>query len=289
MYKKLLLKYKENGLRVLIIRILYKLFPQKSSSIKLCKNLLQYKSGLEIGGPSVLFSRKGILPIYPHIKSLDNCNFSSKTIWEGQIESGFTFKFDKAHPEGRQYILEAAELDKIQSAHYDFILSSHVLEHVANPIKALLEWIRVLKEDGVLIIVLPHKDGTFDHKREITTLAHLLEDYDNNTSEYDLTHLDEILKLHDLTRDLPAGSYDQFKIRSQHNFENRCLHHHVFNTPLAVKLIDSVGLKIISVEALLPSHIIIVSTKTKKQDNSDVFNKFIQRKFKSLFISDKYY
>ncbi len=287
MLKKLLLIYKTNGLIDLLKKILNKLYPKKANAFKLCKNLISNNSGLEIGGPSSLFSRKGSFPVYPLIKNLDNCNFSSRTIWEGQIKEGDTFKYDKTHSYGHQYILEASELNKIPFAQYDFILSCHVLEHIANPIKALFEWIRILKEDGILAMVLPHKDGTFDHKRKITTIDHLINDYNNNTLENDLTHLDEILELHDLEKDPPAGSFSQFRIRSQNNFENRCLHHHVFNTHLAVKLIDFVGLKILSVEAILPHHIIIIAKKAKNYDNKDVINKFVNHKFKSPFISDK--
>ena len=54
------------------------------------------KSGLEIGGPSSLFQDENILPIYPHIKSLDNCNFSAQTVWEGSLRKGYNFKYDES-------------------------------------------------------------------------------------------------------------------------------------------------------------------------------------------------
>src|SRR6266567_2462752 len=57
----------------------------------LALSLVKGKSGIEIGGPSDIFqgwqtpSRTyGLLkplPVYDHVGSLDNCNFSSKTIW----------------------------------------------------------------------------------------------------------------------------------------------------------------------------------------------------------------
>ena len=55
-------------------------------------------------------------------------------------------------------------------------------------------------------------------------------------SEHDLTHLDEILQLHDLTRDHAAGGFENFKARSLDNFYNRGLHHHIFDAHLMAQL-----------------------------------------------------
>jgi hypothetical protein len=57
----------------------------------------------------------------------------------------------------------------------------------------------------------------------------MLQDYQSNIQEDDLTHLDEILKMHDLKMDKLAGTFEQFKERSLKNFENRALHQHVFD------------------------------------------------------------
>jgi len=45
------------------------------------------------------------------------------------------------------------EYDKL-----DFIFSSHCLEHLVDPIKALEYWINHLREGGVLYLYLPHPD-----------------------------------------------------------------------------------------------------------------------------------
>ncbi len=57
----------------------------------------------------------------------------------------------------------------------DFVISSHVIEHFADPIKALREWYRVVKPGGYLYIIAPHKERTFDKERPRTTLAELIE------------------------------------------------------------------------------------------------------------------
>jgi len=40
----------------------------------------------------------------------------------------------------------------------DFVFSSHLLEHMVDPAKALAEWWRVLKVGGCLVLYVPHKD-----------------------------------------------------------------------------------------------------------------------------------
>lgn len=56
----------------------------------------------------------------------------------------------------------------------DFVISSHVLEHLPDTIGALKEWYRVVKPGGYLFMILPHKMRTFDRHRERTPLATLV-------------------------------------------------------------------------------------------------------------------
>lgn len=55
----------------------------------------------------------------------------------------------------------------------DFVLASHVLEHFPDPIRALEEWRRVARER--IVLVIPHRDRTFDRDRPLTPLAELVE------------------------------------------------------------------------------------------------------------------
>lgn len=231
------------------------------ASYAVAKRLIAGNNGLEVGGPTDLFRAGGLLPLYPLAAGLDNCNFTQQTIWEGTISEGQTFQFDPRRAPGRQYIAEASDLSAIRSDTYDFVLSAHTLEHCANPLLALSEWTRTLKPRGALVLIVPHKDGTFDHRRPVTTLPHLIEDYAHGMTEDDLTHLPEILQGHDLSLDPPAGDFAAFKARSERNAENRCLHHHVFDTRLAVAVVDWLGLRILAVEPFLLHHILVVAQK----------------------------
>jgi len=240
---------------------LQKLLAGRTKSFLACESQFIGKTGLEIGGPSQVFARNGIFPVYPIARVIDNCNFCDITVWEGEIKQGQSFQFDRKKPKGRQYIAEATVMGCIASGTYGFVLSSHVLEHTANPILALSEWMRLLKNQGILVLLLPQKDKTFDHRRPVTTMEHLIADYNVGMPESDLTHMPEILALHDLERDPEAGDIASFQKRSMCNIDNRCLHHHVFDSVLALQLMDYMGMRVLSIEEILPFHILIVARK----------------------------
>lgn len=235
----------------------------RAASFSTYKHQLAGKSGIEIGGPSQAFSRRGLFPVYPIVGNLDNCNFCSTTVWGGTSKQGKNYRFDPNKPNGQQHIAEATSMEALSSGAYDFVLSSHMLEHSANPILALSEWKRLLKNDGILVLLLPDKNHTFDHRRPTTTMAHLIADFCAGTKEDDLTHLQEILELHDLGRDPEAGNWATFESRARRNSENRCLHHHVFDAKLCTELFKYVGLKIEAVEEIRPHHILLLARKQR--------------------------
>lgn len=52
----------------------------------------------------------------------------------------------------------AQYLEKIENEAYDFVYSSHTLEHMSDPAEALINWWRVVKPGGFLILYIPHRD-----------------------------------------------------------------------------------------------------------------------------------
>ena len=225
---------------------------------------LKGKKGLEIGGPSPIFKSDGILPIYQVIACLDGCNFANETIWEGKIREGWNYQYLKERDAGYQYISDAVDLNQIESNSYDFVLSSHNIEHMANPLKALDEWTRVLKDGGLLLLVVPDKNGTFDHNRPLTSLKHLIDDFEKNVCEDDLTHLNEILDLHDFRMTPEISDKNAFRRRSLDNYSNRCLHHHVFDTELVLAVLAYFELELISCDFILPFNIVVLARCTKQ-------------------------
>lgn len=215
------------------------------------------KCGLEIGGPSGAFTEGGILPVYQCIKGLDNIVFAGTTVWEGTRENGRTFTFRKDKPTGMNYITDATDLGGLTDGAYEFLLAAHCLEHLANPLKALHEWKRVLKPGSRLAVVVPNVRKTFDHRRQPTRIDHMLSDYQANVGEDDMTHVAEILELHDLRRDRGAGTFEQFKARTLKNPQYRCIHHHVFDEHNSRALLEAADLNVLAVEMAKPHHIVL--------------------------------
>ncbi len=192
--------------------------------------------GVEIGGPSYIFRY-----IYEEISKCDGVNYSTETVWWKDGGKGYQYNQKKL---GELIIADAVDLRVIRDKTYDFCLSSNNLEHIANPLKAISEFIRILKNEGVIVIVVPRKEDCFDHRRKITSFEHLLEDYENNTDEHDLTHLEEITMLHDCEMDPGIDSIEQFKERAKNNYMNRCLHHHVFDDRLLERIFNYFGIEV---------------------------------------------
>lgn len=114
------------------------------------------QTGIEIGGPSAIFAKGQLFPVYEVCKRVDGCNFASVTVWEGEIKDTI-YRYQETAL-GWQYIGEATEMPTmVPSGTYDFVISSGCLEHVANPIKALKAWLDILKSGGILLLVVPNK------------------------------------------------------------------------------------------------------------------------------------
>ena len=186
------------------------------------------KYGVEIGGPSALTGTT----IYKSATNMDNVIFSKETVWS---KHGNKYCYYEGK-HGNVIINDSVNISNVQNDVYDFLFSSHSLEHIANPLKAVKEWLRIVKNGGFIIIIVPEKSLTFDHKREYSKFSTILRQYENNVGEDDLSTLDEILATHDLSMDPPAGTFEHFKTRSLDNFNNRCLHHYVYDDELLLEI-----------------------------------------------------
>lgn len=222
--------------------------------------LLNNKEGLELGGPSIFFYPSGI---YTAPKKLDNIIFSENTLWN-VTKNNSDYIFNGKTVPGKVYISDIVDLSIIKDKTYDFVFASHILEHVVNPLKGLSEITRVLKDEGICILILPWKEATFDHKRPISSFSKLLENYNNNRDEkYIDDYLPEIKEFYDLSRDIPAGTMEQFIERCKKQYENRALHVHVFDFELIIKCLNYFNYKIIDTQFVQPYHQIVVGQKNK--------------------------
>ena len=252
----------------MLSKLLTKLSFRASSWRRAYANAVTGGRGIEIGGPSAIFRARNVIPLYEVVSSLDASNFAAETLWQSNLGEGDPYEYAAGKPPGRRYIREATDLHGIGDRAYDFVFASHVIEHVANPLKALAEWSRIVREDGSIVLVVPHRDGTFDHRRPVTRLEHLIADEANAVTEDDKTHLEEWLALVDLERAPEAKPFEAFRERSLRNLDNRGIHHHVFDASLVIQMVDRAGLQIISVDHAAPFHILLIARKSRSVDNS---------------------
>jgi SAM-dependent methyltransferase len=219
---------------------------------------------------------------------LDNCDFAGDTLWHGAAAEHEAFTYDSERPSGRRFIRDATSLDGIDDASYDIVLSSHTLEHIANPLRALAEWKRVVGSEGHLVLVLPHLQNTFDHRRPVTTLEHIEADLARSTGEDDPTHIEEFIELCDPRRVPDRLTRSAVAQRTRDSVANRTLHHHVFDTNLVVRLLDRAGCRLLSIETALPFHIVAVARANGgDRDNSDFLAPTARWRQESVFRRDR--
>jgi SAM-dependent methyltransferase len=106
-------------------------------------------------------------------------------------ENARVWYIDRSNPDGleQQYpevsrkvvspdlLADATQLP-FPPASLDFIIASHVIEHLPFPLMALRVWYEALAPSGVLLLKVPDKRYTFDSRRSRTPLTHLLAEHE---------------------------------------------------------------------------------------------------------------
>lgn len=87
--------------------------------------------------------------------------------------------------------VDVDRLSPIEDASFDAVIASHVIEHLANPLRAVQEFHRVLRPGGRLVLIVPDRTRTFDRVRPPTTLAHLLDEHARDIAEVSEDHIRE--------------------------------------------------------------------------------------------------
>jgi hypothetical protein len=82
-------------------------------------------------------------------------------------------------------------LSTIAAESQDFIVANHFLEHCENPIGTIETHIGKLKPGGVLFYAVPDKRYTFDFRRPVTPISHMIADYEGGAERSRRQHYEE--------------------------------------------------------------------------------------------------
>ncbi|HET6997974.1 MAG TPA: methyltransferase domain-containing protein [Solirubrobacterales bacterium] len=77
----------------------------------------------------------------------------------------------------------------------DFIVANHFLEHCENPIRTIETHLGKLRPGGVLFYAVPDKRFTFDFRRQVTPLEHMVADYEEGPERSRAEHYEQWTRL----------------------------------------------------------------------------------------------
>jgi predicted SAM-dependent methyltransferase len=176
-------------------------------------------NGIEIGA----LHRPCALPQNCHVKYVDR-------LTRAQLLEQYPELI--GHPLVEPDIIDDAEtLRSIPDASQDFVIANHVIEHMRDPIGALLHWARVLKPKGILFLAVPDKHTSFDHARPITEWEHLVLDHQGESKERDFEHFKDFA-LHVSCRTFNVKPENEAEAFAHELWEKQySIHYHVWDFP----------------------------------------------------------
>jgi SAM-dependent methyltransferase len=168
----------------------------------------------------------------------------------------------------------------VPSGTFDYVISSHCLEHVPDTLRNLEEWLRVLKDDGCLFLVLPHRDRTFDRDRPISTLEHHLAEYGVEDDPDNPLHWDEWE--HRLSRDQPpwlerpGARLADGRINPRFAVERGFIHYHCWTQDEMIRVLQYLGCAIDAALDRMPDRVdsfLIVARKGPREVRLDLLDR----------------
>ncbi|KAK7232274.1 sulfuric ester hydrolase [Aureococcus anophagefferens] len=109
------------------------------------------------------------------------------------------------------YVDDGQFLAKVPSGYYDLLYTSHVMEHMPNPMLALRHWLRVLRPGGLCVTMLPDpcERGLMDRARLALPAAHFVAEFESGE-----TTQHSVLDDHGLEIALSATRYAELAINN---------------------------------------------------------------------------
>lgn len=95
-----------------------------------------------------------------------------------------------------EYILKPPKflLNFVKDNTFNFVYSSHVLEHTPNPISVLNDQLRITKPGGIVYVAMPNKKNTYDRTRKVTSSNILINKFENNVFDHTIEEALDVVK-----------------------------------------------------------------------------------------------
>jgi SAM-dependent methyltransferase len=129
---------------------------------------------------------------------------------------------------------EADDLSFLADRSLNFVIVNHLLEHTDDPMRALVEWLRVLKEGGILFISVPnYKTNEYDFMRTPATIEHFASNHAASSPSQRTAHKIEHWKEYIASVDnAPPGSTGFSRLIEQYKAMDNRIHFHVYSREL---------------------------------------------------------
>lgn len=129
-------------------------------------------------------------PLPPHrgmkVKYVDNTSLEDNLLRFPELRG-----MELVRPD---YVEDGFKLASLADASQDFVIANHVLEHAPNPLSVLINWARVLRPRGSMLLSVPLAEACFDRGRQETSLEHMQADYHADTQELGRRNLEHYLE-----------------------------------------------------------------------------------------------
>jgi len=186
--------------------------------------------GIEIGA----LHQPLVTPLQAHVRYLDRMT---------------TPDLRREYPELAGYNLTEVDivddgetLATVEAESQDFIIANHFLEHTEDPIGTIETHLGKLKPGGVLFYAVPDKRFTFDFRRAVTRVEHMVADHEEGPERSRAEHFREWSRFV-LEHKPPEGAGEEWEehqveaVAQQLEAQNYSIHMHVWTQAEFLRLI----------------------------------------------------
>jgi SAM-dependent methyltransferase len=121
----------------------------------------------------------------------------------------------------KMFIVGDADNLPVENNSLDFIFSSHVFEHLANPLGHLELWLEKLRPGGKVVAIIPDISGSKDQRAEPSSLDIILSEYTSRIFKPSIIHYDYFLAIRKNVKDNAKALMEKGRSIHVHYYDNQ--------------------------------------------------------------------